>query len=443
MSVLGEAGLSIHSIRRPRRQGGLTLAAVLLGMTCLAGGSTSAWAGYASMVVDGTTGEVLNEVNADELNHPASLTKMMTLYMTFEALQRGKVTFDTRLPVSEFAAAKIPTHLGVPAGDTVSVKECILGMIVLSANDCAAIAGEYLAGGSETAFARMMTEKAHALGMTNTTFRNASGLPDDEQVTSARDLVKLAQHLHDDFPQYYRFFSTREFLFRGRLIKGHNHLMYRYAGMDGLKTGFTSASGFNLASSAERDGHRLYGVVMGSTSGGVRDRLMATLLDNGFAHRPTDPMLVAEAGGTSAKTAKRLFAGAGTMLAALSPIPKAEAATLPPAPVRTLRARSAKQPKGAVVTAVSAERWAVQVGAFGSHAQAEEATEHALHLAGLHGEPAILAPAPHEKHKIYRARLNGFATEHQAREACNALHKKGHLCVVVPPGKGGVKLAKN
>jgi D-alanyl-D-alanine carboxypeptidase/D-alanyl-D-alanine carboxypeptidase (penicillin-binding protein 5/6) len=412
-------------------------------MTCLAGGSTSAWAGYASMVIDSTTGEVLNEVNADELNHPASLTKMMTLYMTFDALQRGKMTFDTRMPVSEFAAAKMPTHLGVPAGDTVSVKECVLGMVVLSANDCAAIAGEYLAGGSETAFARMMTDKAHALGMTNTTFRNASGLPDDEQVTSARDLVKLAQHLHDDFPQYYRFFATREFLFRGRLIKGHNHLMYRYAGMDGLKTGFTSASGFNLASSAERDGHRLIGVVMGSTSGGVRDKLMATLLDNGFAHRQTDPMLVAEAGGQSARTAKRLFASAGTVLAALSPIPKAEAATLPPpsAPAHMLRAHAAKP--GSIVTAVSSERWAIQVGAFASHAQAEEAAEHAVHLASLHGEPAVLAPAKHEKHKIYRARLNGFGSEHQARDACGALHKKGHLCVVVPPGKGSVKLARN
>lgn len=399
------------------------------------------------MVIDSTTGEVLNEVNADELNHPASLTKMMTLYMTFEALQRGKITLDTRMPVSEFAAAKMPTHLGVPAGDEVSVKECVLGMVVLSANDCAAIAGEYLAGGSETAFARMMTDKAHQLGMTNTTFRNASGLPDDEQVTSARDLVKLAQHLHDDFPQYYRFFSTREFVFRGRVIKGHNHLMYRYAGMDGLKTGFTSASGFNLASSAERDGHRLIGVVMGSTSGGVRDRLMQTLLDNGFAHRPTDPMLVAEAGGQSARTAKRLFVGAGTMLAALSPIPKAEAATPPaptqaPASARILRAHSAKG--DGIVTAVSSERWAVQVGAFSKEGQAEEAADRAIRLAGLHGEQAsILAPTKSEKRKIYRARLNGFASEHQAREACGALHKKGHLCVVVPPGKASVKLARN
>ncbi|HEV2676720.1 MAG TPA: D-alanyl-D-alanine carboxypeptidase [Aliidongia sp.] len=414
-------------------------------MTCLAGGSTSAWAGYASMVIDSTTGEVLNEVNADELNHPASLTKMMTLYMTFEALQRGKITLDTRMPVSEFAAAKMPTHLGVPAGDMVSVKECVLGMVVLSANDCAAIAGEYLAGGSETAFARMMTDKAHALGMTNTTFRNASGLPDDEQVTSARDLVKLAQHLHDDFPQYYRFFATREFIFRGRVIKGHNHLMYRYAGMDGLKTGFTSASGFNLASSAERDGHRLIGVVMGSTSGGVRDNLMATLLDNGFAHRQTDPMLVAEAGGQSARTAKRLFAGAGSVLAALSPIPKAEAATpaatQAPASARILRAHAAKP--GGIVTAVSSERWAVQVGAFSSHSQAEEAADHAIRLAGVRGQTSILAPERNEKHKIYRARLNGFSTERQARDACGALHKKGHLCVVVPPGKGSVKLARN
>jgi cell division protein FtsN len=154
-------------------------------------------------------------------------------------------------------------------------------------------------------------------------------------------------------------------------------------------------------------------------------------------------MLVAEAGGQSSRTAKRLFARAGTMLAELSPIPKAEAATPAPPPVRVLRAHAPKPGTGGIVTAVSSERWAVQVGAFGSRAQAEDAADHAIHLASLHGEPSILAPGAHEKHKIYRARLNGFSSESQAREACGALHRKGHLCVVVPPGKGSVKLARD
>ncbi|MGB8841396.1 MAG: D-alanyl-D-alanine carboxypeptidase family protein, partial [Aliidongia sp.] len=277
-------------------RGGLVIAAILL-ITAFSS-TRPAFAGYASVVVDAGTGEVLNEVNADQENYPASLTKMMTLYLTFEALQNGRLKWDQHLTVSSWAAEKMPTKLGVAAGDTISVRDCVLGMIVLSANDAATVAGEAL-GGSETAFARLMTAKAHELGMTSTTFKNAAGLPDEDQVTTARDLVKLAMALYQDFPNQYALFSTREFSFRGRQIVGHNHLMYRYAGMDGLKTGFTAASGFNLASSAVRNNHRLFAVVMGGQSGFARDNLMATLLDNAFAHQPTDPILVAQAAGQS------------------------------------------------------------------------------------------------------------------------------------------------
>ncbi|WP_199902704.1 D-alanyl-D-alanine carboxypeptidase family protein [Azospirillum sp. B4] len=257
----------------------------------------AAQAGYASLVVDGGTGAVLNAVNPDEENHPASLTKMMTLYLTFEAIHQGRLHWEDELPVSRNAANKEPTKLGLEVGQTITVKDCVLGMIVISANDGATVVGEALAGGSEQVFARMMTDKAHQLGMTNTVFKNASGLPDREQVTTARDMSRLALALHRDFPQDYHYFATREFEFEGRHLTGHNRLMYRYPGMDGMKTGFTNASGSNLVSSAVHDGRRLFGVVFGGSSAKTRDKLMETLLDNAFANRDTDPKLVALAAG--------------------------------------------------------------------------------------------------------------------------------------------------
>jgi len=407
-------------------RGRLAVAAILLATTAL--GANPAFAGYASVVVDAGTGEVLNEVNADQENYPASLTKMMTLYLTFEALQKGHLKWDERLPVSSWASEKMPTKLDLKAGDTVSVHDCVLGMIVLSANDAATVVGEAL-GGSEPAFAQQMTAKAHELGMTSTVFRNAAGLPDEEQVTTARDLVKLAMALYQDFPNQYHLFSTRDFEFRGREITGHNHLMYRYAGMDGLKTGFTSASGFNLASSAVRNDHRLFAVVMGGRSGFARDNLMATLLDNGFAHEPTDPVLVAEAAGQNSHGARQL-------LASLSPIGRSEAATLQARPARAER----QDRRGGIVPAVQMARWAVQIGAYGRAVQAEQATREALHLASLRGKQAeIISPSRGEK--VFRARLAGFTSEKQARDACAALKKSGHACTIVAPGKFGVRLA--
>ncbi|MEI9983580.1 MAG: D-alanyl-D-alanine carboxypeptidase [Aliidongia sp.] len=402
----------------------------MLATTAL-GAANPAFAGYASVVVDAGTGEVLNEVNADQENYPASLTKMMTLYLAFEALEKGHLKWDQQLPVSKWASEKMPTKLGLRPGDSVSVHDCVLGMIVLSANDAATVMGEAL-GSSEPAFAKLMTAKAHELGMTSTTFKNAAGLPDEEQVTTARDLVKLAMALYQDFPDQYHYFSTREFTFRGRLITGHNHLMYRYAGMDGLKTGFTSASGFNLAASAVRDNRRLFAVVMGGQSGGARDNLMATLLDNSFAHEQTDPVLVAEAAGQSSRGARRL-------LAALSPIGHADAATLEAVPASNHR-QERQERRGQIVTAVQTARWEVQIGAYGKHGQAEQATHEALHLASLRGKQVeILNPTRGER--VYRARLAGFSSEKQAREACAALKHSGHACSVVPPGKFGIKLA--
>lgn len=291
-----------------------------------------AHAGYAAIVVDATTGNVLDSVNADQRDYPASLTKMMTLYLTFQGLKSGRLKLDQKMPVSSWAANKQPTKLGLRRGQTISVQDCILGMVTKSANDAATVMAEGI-GGSEHHFAEMMNAQAALLGMGDTHFDNASGLPDPNNTSTAHDLVKLAMALYRDFPEYSPYFATQEFTFRGRVVRGHNHLMDRYPGMDGLKTGFTDASGFNLASTAVRDGHRLFGVVLGSRTAAVRDKLMAKLLNNGFEQRPTPPILVAEAAGV------RPGSRAARILEALSPIDTAEADTIPVAPHRYVHRR--------------------------------------------------------------------------------------------------------
>jgi D-alanyl-D-alanine carboxypeptidase len=236
---------------------------------------------YASIVIDAGTGNMLSAVNADETRYPASLTKMMTLYMLFEALRDRRVSLDQLVPVSSWAASMPPTKLGLVPGTTLTVEQAILGLVTKSANDAAAALGE-LMGGDEERFAQMMTLRARALGMSRTTFRNASGLPDWGQVTTARDLAMLARHLVQDFPVQYRYFSTPSFTFHGRVIPNHQHLLETYPGADGLKTGFIKDSGYNLATSALHGSTRLIGVVMGAANGGERDDHMATLLDAGF-----------------------------------------------------------------------------------------------------------------------------------------------------------------
>ena len=332
-SMHEESGLTIGSANSNRflhRCRGLVTAVVLAGFACFA---SAAHAGYAAIVVDSATGQVLNEVNADDANHPASLTKMMTLYLTFQQLKAGRLKLDQQLPVSAWAAARAPTKLGLVAGRTISVHDCILGMITKSANDAAAVAAEGIAG-SEPRFAEMMNVQALLLGMTATHFENASGLPSPGDTTTARDLAKLAMALYRDFPQDTAYFATREFTFNGKLVRGHNRLMDRYAGMDGLKTGYTAAAGFNLASTAIRDGRRLFAVVMGGRTAVARDDLMARLLDDSFDHQQTPEVLVAQAG--VVRTGK-----VGRALAALSPIKSAVADTVRARTRRTVRARRA------------------------------------------------------------------------------------------------------
>ncbi|MGH8500448.1 MAG: D-alanyl-D-alanine carboxypeptidase family protein, partial [Methylococcales bacterium] len=237
---------------------------------------------YASIVIDAESGQVLHEENADALNYPASLTKMMTLYLVFSALERKTITLATRWKVSSTAATQPPTKLGLKAGRTITVQDCILALVTKSANDMAVVVAEGLAG-SEFRFARMMTEKSRELSMRQTTFRNASGLPDEEQMTTARDIAMLALALFRDFPEYYRFFSTRDFRYGNRLYRNHNQLLHSYPGTDGIKTGYIRASGYNLAASTVRNGRRLIGVVLGGISSNDRNQQMMTLLNRGFA----------------------------------------------------------------------------------------------------------------------------------------------------------------
>jgi D-alanyl-D-alanine carboxypeptidase len=235
----------------------------------------------ASIVVDAASGQVLSQSNADMPTYPASLTKMMTLYLTFEALQKGKITFDEAMPVSAFAASQPPTKLGLYPGQTITVAQCVRGMIIKSANDAAMVMGEAL-GGSVEGFAQRMNTKAQALGMTRTLFRNPNGLPNIEQHTTARDLARLAIALYRDFPQYYPLFAETRFTFRGRVLLTHNRFMLSYPGADGLKTGYINSSGYNLAASATRSGRRIVGIVLGGRSPTLRDAEMWALLDQGF-----------------------------------------------------------------------------------------------------------------------------------------------------------------
>jgi D-alanyl-D-alanine carboxypeptidase len=394
---------------------------------------------YGAIVLDAETGQVLRELNADAVTYPASLTKMMTLYLTFEALNQGRLRLDQALPVSADAAVHRPSKLGLNPGEAVAVRDLILGIVTKSANDAAAVLAEGLGGGSEANFAALMTRKARQLGMSRTQFRNASGLPDPGQLTTARDTARLALALYRDFPREYRYFSVREFEFHGVMIPSHDHLLEWYPGADGLKTGYTVASGFNLASSAVRNGQRLIGVILGGGSARVRDEEMAKLLDLGFQDL-----------GQAPPAQHQLPA---TLVASASPAPQPQpqpvvAAPAEPEHPRTLGAvaSAAIRHLSPVGTAEAAETntnaatgWSIEVGAFRAESAAEEAARKAARLAAVRGKPEQILPPSHAEHsRLYRARILHF-TPQQAQAACETLHRKGMTCSVVR--SSGVRVA--
>ena len=258
---------------------------------------------FSALVVDANSGRELYSVAEDAPRHPASITKVMTLYLLFERLEKGSMALQTRIPISAHAAAQEPSKLGLEPGDTISVEDAIKAVVTRSANDIAVAIAEEL-GGSESAFAEMMTRKAQELGMTNTVYRNASGLPNDEQITTARDLTILARSLEDRFPRYFKYFATHDFEYAGQFIGNHNHLLGRVDGVDGIKTGYTRASGFNLLTSVHRDGRSLIAVVMGGRTSGARDRIMENLIEDHIAEASTvrAAAMIADAAGQGTPT---------------------------------------------------------------------------------------------------------------------------------------------
>ncbi|MGB7973276.1 MAG: SPOR domain-containing protein [Roseiarcus sp.] len=252
----------------------------------VAAGAVPSSPAFSAIVVDANSGRTLYSADENGPRHPASITKVMTLYLLFEQLDSGAMTLRTQIPISEHAASQEPSKLGLLPGDSISVDDAIKAVVTRSANDIAVAIAEAV-GGSESNFADLMTRKAHALGMTNTLYRNASGLPNDEQVTTARDLTILGRSLEERFPRYFRYFSTAQFDFDGEIIGNHNHLLGRIDGVDGIKTGYTRASGFNLLTSVHRDGRSLLAVVMGGRSAAGRDRIMANLIGDHIAEAST------------------------------------------------------------------------------------------------------------------------------------------------------------
>jgi D-alanyl-D-alanine carboxypeptidase len=403
-------------------------AAILL--LFLVTGPTSAEAKYASMVVDADTGEVLHAANADSRNYPASLTKMMTLYLLFDALDRGQVLLTRHIPVSVHAAAQAPSKLGLRPGQTILVEDAILALCTKSANDAAVAVGEFL-GGSEPAFAAMMTRKARELGMRQTIFRNASGLPNLGQVSSARDMATLARALIHHHAKYYRYFSTQSFTYNGEEMRNHNHLMEWYDGVDGIKTGYIAASGFNLVASAKRNGRRLIGVVFGGQSAGARDRHMAELLDAAFARQPgssgvqvADLPEQGEDGPAMAETTD--------YRAVMKAMASAQAGHLTvPARNKAVRARAAAPNKEDASGDAEDDKWGIQVGAYSRQAKAQQAADAALRkLGNLVADGEISIARSKGRHTAYRARVIGLPQD-TAREACRRLGKSHFSCAVI------------
>jgi D-alanyl-D-alanine carboxypeptidase len=364
---------------------------------------------YSSIVIDAASGAVLSAVNADEPRYPASLTKMMTLYMVFEALRDRRLTLGAMVPVSARAAAMSPSKLGLMPGTRITVEQAILGLVTKSANDAAAALGELL-GGDEGRFGQMMTLRARALGMAHSTFRNASGLPDPEQVTTARDLAVLARHLVQDFPDEYHYFSAPSFIFHGRLILNHDHLLQTYPGADGIKTGYIEASGFNLVTSAMRGDVRLIGVVLGAAHPGERDLHMAALLDAGFEQMNVPP------------ESRREWAAAH---AGASIVATAQAATVAPPQAAT------QQP----AVAARLPHWGVVTGVFATEAAARAALASARRLTD-EGEVRI-EPIVARRRTVFRAAVSGLS-QSDARGACAALARRHVACSVVRPEPGQI-----
>ncbi|MDY8109856.1 D-alanyl-D-alanine carboxypeptidase [Fulvimarina sp. 2208YS6-2-32] len=468
------------------------IAAVGAGVILTVPSHANANSRYAGFVIDANNGNVLYEDRADEYRYPASLTKMMTLYLTFDALSKKRIALTDKMPVSRYAAGRPPTKVGVPAGGNILVEEAIYALVTKSANDASVVLGEYL-GGSEAEFAEMMTRTARKLGMSKTTYKNPNGLPDSGQRTTARDQAKLGIALREHFPQYYKYFSTRSYNFRGTRLGNHNRVLGRMDGVDGIKTGYINASGFNLVTSIKRDGKSVVAVVMGGRSGRSRDDHMIELLKRTMpmASRRDEGALIAARPNTDAG----LVAVAVGSLPAAGPVPNVRPAllmtaderiamayedsgsaglsSLPQPSSRPIRGRQAlaaallgETPQvplmlpaasanalaapvpgnrnidptftGAIgsrqaMPATANSAWVVQIAATPDAALAQTMLEDAKRKAGadLAAARPFTEPVTKGSTTLHRARFAGFDTKDEAWRACAALKRVDYACYAV------------
>lgn len=430
---------------------------------------------YAAFVVHADSGDVLFDRYSTGRRYPASLTKVMTLYLLFEELEAGKVTLNTKLKISKRAAGQPPSKLGLKAGSTITVEDAIEALVVRSANDVAVVVAEHIAG-SEWKFAQQMTTRARALGMRRTTFRNASGLPNSKQVTTARDMATLAKRVSQDFPQYFHYFQKTRFSWNGRTYRTHNKLVGSFDGATGLKTGYTRRSGFNLATTAERDGHRLIGIVLGGRSGVTRDRHMRDIMNRAYANIKKRPTLVAAL--HRKKPTPRMKPTLLVKLEAEKAVPtiannealrneiKLAAASISegpsPKPAQPSASEVTFDTLGMLIASTAQSddfnefernrlsslisdtglvgegdleslleaQWSVQIGAYSSKALAQKELEEAVFKGGLMDRARTVTPTKQDDGAyLYRARITAL-TENEANNACEALKRKKVTCFV-------------
>lgn len=424
---------------------------------------------YAAYVIHADSGDVFFDRYSTGQRYPASLTKMMTLYLLFEELEAGRMTLDGKISVSAHAAGQPPSKLGLTSGSSLDVETAIEALVVKSANDVAAAVAEEISG-SEWRFAQKMTEKARALGMKRTTFRNASGLPNSKQVTTARDMAVLGRRLIQDFPQYFHYFAAESFTWNGRTYRSHNGLVKTFEGADGLKTGYTRRSGFNLVTTADRNGNRLIGVVLGGRSSATRDAHMRKILNEAFAQIDSKPTLVASlyrntpsprlkptlVAALAAENAAPTIAGNEDMRAEIL----AAAATLgapdSPSAADSIAALIAQADpddfnefertrlasfdvEGDLVgqgdtESLADSAWSIQIGAYSTKEMAQRELEAAVAKSGMLDRDRIVLPTPKDDGKtLYRARITRLS-EIEAAAGCETLKDKKVTCFVVSDG---------
>jgi D-alanyl-D-alanine carboxypeptidase len=481
--------LGMISIRSSQMHRPFILFTILL-LSCLmllgALQPATAKAQFSAIAVDARTGKILFSSAIDAPRHPASLTKVMTLYVLFQDLKAGRLKLTSDLKVSNRAASMQPSKLGLKPGSTIAVEDAIRALVTRSANDVAATIGENLEG-TEANFAARMTRTARAIGMSKTTFKNASGLPNPAQVTTARDFATLSLRIQRDFPEYYPYFRISSFTYKGQTIRTHNRLLGRFQGTDGIKTGYIRASGFNLTTSAKRGNKRIVGVVMGGSSGGVRDKYMMKMLEKAFPKCVDGEMIAVAAGTLEGATVpdtdiavvepkmkpvvdkkgldkkiqmasiaddpvpaeetnfEKLMAGSGDVptpdpkvleakIAETSPETPEKPAAQMPAKLPFQMKKEVKVPAKKKVVASVDPSWNIQIGAYPKKEEARLKLKE-IRASGykfLNGKQAITVEVQKGSKTVYRARFSGF-TQKTAKAACAQLSKKGLTCLAFSP----------